>query len=296
MGPPRVSFLPPSPVEPLLSGAALGAAPPPKDAPGCFGAEELELLGTGNGAELEQVDHGVCGCPAHPRAWLSPGMWHSPSASVCTRRGQGRGSFTEGWPRPRRAAGAGWVRCQCPRAGGAEVAPAISPSLCANWEGTSGDAGHAAWERGVQHGGECRCHREGVSEPSRAPAWGWTEHADTKDAPTHAGSHRETSLEHRATSPRHPGKGRLAGMGRTPRAARGGEGTGFSLQTEASIPKQIPLVYCKCCGKATVPRGCGWSNPTVGRLPRGLHAGWGQGGGEMPGHPIWKARRRTWGW
>lgn len=150
------------------------------------------------------------------------------------------------------------------------------------------------WERGVQHGGECRCHREGVSEPSRAPAWGWTEHADTKDASTHAGSHRETSPGHRATSPRHPGKGRLAGMGRTTRAARGGEGTGFSLQTEASIPKQIPLVYCKCCGKATGPRGCGRSNPTVGRLPRGLHAGWGQGGGEMPGHPIWKARWRTW--
>lgn len=294
MGPPRVSFLPPSPVEPLLSGAALGAAPPPKRC-------SWLLWGRGAGAAGDGERSGV-GARRSWCLWMpcsSQGLAFTgdvaQSLCLCTRRGQGRGSFTEGWPRPRRAAGAGWVRCQCPRAGGAEVAPAISPSLCANWEGTSGDAGHAAWERGVQHGGECRCHREGVSEPSRAPAWGWTEHADTKDAPTHAGSHRETSLEHRATSPRHPGKGRLAGMGRTPRAARGGEGTGFSLQTEASIPKQIPLVYCKCCGKATVPRGCGWSNPTVGRLPRGLHAGWGQGGGEMPGHPIWKARRRTWG-
>ena len=159
-GPPSISFLPPSPVDPPFSSAVLGGAPQ-----GCsqllFGAEELELPGMGSRQGMEgSWSKQIVVSVDEPRAWLSLGMWHSPSVPVCTRRGQGWGPSSEGWPRPRRGAGAGWVRCLCPRAGGAEVAPAISSSLRANREGAGGDTGHATWEHGVQRGGVCGCPRE----------------------------------------------------------------------------------------------------------------------------------------
>lgn len=96
LGPPRVSFLPPSPVEPLLSGAALGAAPPPKDAPGCFGAEELELLGMGNGAELEQVDHGVLWMPCSSQGLAFTGDVAQFLCLCLHKEGTGTGIFHGG--------------------------------------------------------------------------------------------------------------------------------------------------------------------------------------------------------
>ena len=186
---------------------------------------------TGDGGELEQADRGICG-----RA-QSLALTGDVAQSLCPRlheEGTGMGTFLGGVAQtPQGCRGwlgalpvpAGW-RCRgCPCH---LILPPCKPGgrRWGHWPCNLGAWG--ATRRGVRlpQGAECL-------SPPMLLARGWTEHTDTKDASTHAGPRRETSLGHRAASPRHPGKGCLADVRRTTKASLGGRGTGFTLQTEA---------------------------------------------------------------
>lgn len=73
------------------------------------------------------------------------------------------GIFPKGVAKIPQGARAGWV-LPCPRAGGAEAAPATSSSLCANWEGTGRML--ATWRVRCSHGERVPLGWAGLGLPS----------------------------------------------------------------------------------------------------------------------------------
>lgn len=193
---------------------------PPRDVPHCLGAAELELLGTGNVSGVERS--WSAWIVVSVDALLPPGDVAQPLCPRLPEVGTRTGTFPKGVAKTPQGAGAGWV-LPCPWAGGVEAAPATSSSPCANWEGTGGTV--AVWRVRCCLGEWVLLGWAGLAFALSTPHW--------KDAPSYTGPRREPSEGHRATSPWHAGKGRLASAERMTGAVPGGRGTGFTLQTEA---------------------------------------------------------------
>lgn len=149
-----------------------------------------------------------------------------------------------------------------------------------------GYTGHAAREHGVQRGGVCRCPRERVSEPSRAP------HPGLDRAHRHEGCiyPRRTPQGDIPGAPCRlspaPWEGLFGRRRRKDKSSAQRQGHRLYFADRSVNPKANPTCLLQVPWES---RGAEWlwaEHPDDGAAAPGPRAGWSRGGGEMPGHCL----------